>query len=197
MFTPCGEDPQGRCNLLRRATSLARYAYLSGMRAMRPAVFRVTNRRLEPVSLPGKVLPVPGTAWTLLLSRRKPWQRRSLLLREFLWHRTLRLRLVRGGYILATLPSRHAAELALRPVGATRLPLAYGMHQALLQQAPTISPSGRGAWASAGCRAGGLSRHGAGRARPPPRISRRPEPTPTPPLSCRPTLQRFADIAFG
>ena len=84
MFTPCGEDPQGRCNLLRRATSLARYAYLSGMRAMRPAVFRVTNRRLEPVSLPGKVLPVPGTAWTLLLSRRKPWQRRSLLLREFL-----------------------------------------------------------------------------------------------------------------
>ena len=96
MFTPCGEDPQGRCNLLRRATSLARYAYLSGMRAMRPAVFRVTNRRLEPVSLPGKVLPVPGTAWTLLLSRRKPWQRRSLLLREFLWHRTLRLRLIRG-----------------------------------------------------------------------------------------------------
>ena len=49
MFTPCGEDPQGRCNLLRRATSLARYAYLSGMRATRPAVFRVTNRRLEPV----------------------------------------------------------------------------------------------------------------------------------------------------
>jgi hypothetical protein len=37
LFTPCGEDPHGRCNLLRRATSLAgmlagypaRYAYLS------------------------------------------------------------------------------------------------------------------------------------------------------------------------
>ena len=84
MFTPCGEDPQGRCNLLRRATSLARHAYLSGMRATRPAVFRVTNRRLEPVLLAGKVLPVLGAAWTLLLSRRKPWRRRSLLLREFL-----------------------------------------------------------------------------------------------------------------
>jgi hypothetical protein len=39
MFTPCGEDPQGRCNLLRRATPLARYAYLSDMCATRPAVF--------------------------------------------------------------------------------------------------------------------------------------------------------------
>jgi hypothetical protein len=66
MFTPCGEDPQGRCNLLRRATPLARYAYLSDMCATRPAVFRVTNRRLKPVSLPGKVLPVLGAAWTLL-----------------------------------------------------------------------------------------------------------------------------------
>ena len=36
-FTPCGEDPQGRRNPLRRATPLARYAHLSDMCATRPA----------------------------------------------------------------------------------------------------------------------------------------------------------------
>jgi len=104
-----------------------------------------------------------------------------------------------GGYILTTPPStrRHAAKLALRPIGAARLPLAYGVHQALLQQAPAIPPSGGGAWASTGRGDGGLPRDGAGGARPPPRISRRSEPAPAPSLPCRSTLQRFGDIVFG
>jgi hypothetical protein len=52
-FTPCGEDPQGRRNPLRRATPLARYAHLSDtiVCARRDPRVHVTTRRRKPVSL--------------------------------------------------------------------------------------------------------------------------------------------------
>ena len=71
-FTPCGEDPQGRRNPLRRATPLARYAHLSDMCATRPAgpgndqaaqacfVISYLDYNVIQITVPGVFFPNPG-----------------------------------------------------------------------------------------------------------------------------------------
>ena len=86
-FTPCGEDPQGRRNPLRRATPLARYAHLSDMCATRPAgpgndqaaqacfVISYLDYNVIQITVPGVFFPKPRRLFTGTVPL---WARRRL-----------------------------------------------------------------------------------------------------------------------